>query len=203
MKTIHYFIAFLMVNLFTATGAFSQGYRIGDKASDFRLKNVDGRMVSLTDYKDARGFIIVFTCNHCPFAQAYEERIIALHNRYAAKGYPVIAINPNDPSLQPEDSFEKMKERSKNKKYPFAYLIDEGQKVYPVYGATRTPHVFVLQKSGNDFIVEYIGTIDDNYKNAAAAKKHYVADAVEALIAGRKPTIQETKAIGCTIKARY
>jgi peroxiredoxin len=181
---------------------FAQGYKIGDKVTDFKLKNVDGKMVSLADFKDAKGYVVIFTCNHCPYAIAYEDRIIALHNKYAPKGYPVVAINPNDPAAQPQDSFEKMIERANEKKFPFVYLFDEGQKVYPIFGATRTPHIYVVSKKGKDLVVEYIGTIDDNYKEAKEVKETYLADAIDALLAGKEPKTRETKAIGCTIKVK-
>ncbi len=188
--------------MITATGAMSQGYEIGDKATDFSLLNVDGKMVSMSDYPDAKGFIVIFSCNHCPYAVAYEDRIIDLHKTYAPKGYPVIAINPNDPEVQPEDSYEKMVERSKEKNFPFVYLFDKGQKIYPQYGATRTPHVYLLNKKGDELIVEYIGAIDDNYKDANAVKEKYLANAVDALLKGKKPEVKETKAIGCSIKVK-
>ncbi len=184
------------------TSTLAQGYKIGDKATDFSLKNVDEKMVSLADYTDANGFIVIFSCNHCPYVKAYENRMVELHNKYASKGFPVVAINSNDPKVQPEDSFEKMKERAKEKNFPFKYLFDEDQKVYPIYGATRTPHVFLLNKNNNDLIVEYIGTIDDNYKDASAVKEKYLENAVDALLAGEKPKVTETKAIGCSIKVK-
>ncbi|PKP34824.1 MAG: thioredoxin family protein, partial [Bacteroidetes bacterium HGW-Bacteroidetes-15] len=167
-----------------------------------KLKNVDGKMVSMADFPDAKGFVVIFSCNHCPYVIAYEDRMIELHNKYASKGYPVIAINPNDPEAQPQDSYEKMIERSNEKKFPFVYLFDEGQKVYPVYGATRTPHIYLLNKKGKDLIVEYIGAIDNNYKDASAVTETYLADAIDALLAKKKPTVTETKAIGCTIKVK-
>ena len=185
-----------------ATAAISQGYKIGDKAIDFKLKNVDGKMVSMADFKDAKGFVVIFSCNHCPYVVAYEDRMIELHNKYAPKGFPVIAINPNDPEVQPQDSFEKMIERANEKKFPFVYLFDEGQKVYPVYGATRTPHIYLLSKKGKDLIVEYIGAIDNNYRDASQVTETYLADAIDALLAGKKPSVTETKAIGCTIKVK-
>lgn len=184
------------------TSTLAQGYKIGDKATDFSLKNVDEKMVSLADYTDANGFIVIFSCNHCPYVKAYENRMVELHNKYASKGFPVVAINSNDPKVQPEDSFEKMKERAKEKNFPFKYLFDEDQKVYPIYGATRTPHVFLLNKNNNDLIVEYIGAIDDNYKDASAVKENYLENAVDALLAGEKPKVTETKAIGCSIKVK-
>lgn len=184
------------------TLAFSQGYKVGDKAADFKLKNVDGKMLSMADFADAKGFVVIFSCNHCPYVIAYEDRMIELHNKYAPKGFPVIAINPNDPEVQPQDGYELMIERANEKKFPFAYLFDEGQKVYPLYGATRTPHVYLLNKKGNDLIVEYIGTIDNNYKDASQVTETYLADAIDALLQNKKPSVTETKAIGCTIKVK-
>ena len=179
----------------------AQAYQVGDEAANFNLKNVNGEMISLYDYNEAsKGAIVIFTCNHCPYAIAYEDRIIELDQEFRKKGYPVIAINPNDPVLQPADSYEKMIERADEKQFPFPYLIDETQEVYKIYGAKRTPHVYVLNKENNKFIVSYIGTIDDNYKDANAVEKKYLADAVNALINGEKPDPDFTKAIGCTIK---
>jgi len=176
------------------------GYQIGDVVSDFELKNVDGKMISLSDYNEAKGFIITFTCNTCPFAIAYEDRIIALDKKYASKGYPVIAINPNNPLVQPGDSFKAMQQRAKEKGFTFPYLVDEGQKVYPKYGATKTPHMYVLQKTQKGNVVKYIGAIDDNHKDASAVKTKYVENAVDALLKGEEIKQTETKAIGCSIK---
>jgi peroxiredoxin len=192
----------VLMATFMVAGLYAQGLKIGDKAPDFRLKNVDGKMVSMADYPQAKGFIVIFSCNHCPFVKAYEDRMIALHQKYESKGFPVIAINSNDPEVVPEDSFDKMIERAQQKKFPFVYLFDEGQKVYPLYGATRTPHVYILSKKANDLVVEYIGTIDDNYKDASAVKEKYVENAVDALLDGKKPTVTETKAVGCSIKVK-
>ncbi len=178
------------------------GYGIGDIATDFSLKNIDDQNVSLSDYADAKGFIVIFTCNHCPYAVAYEDRIVALDKKYKEQGYPVIAINPNDPAKQPEDSFDLMKIRAKDKGFTFPYLVDEGQKIYPQYGATKTPHVFVLQRTDNGNVVQYIGAIDDNHDDASAVTEKYVENAVDALLAGNEVAVKETKAIGCTIKVK-
>ncbi len=178
-----------------------KGYKIGDAATDFKLKNVDNKMVSLSDYKNAKGYIVIFTCNHCPYAKAYQDRIIALNNKYAAKGYPVIAINPNDPKLVPDDSFEAMQVRAKEKGFTFPYLFDDGQKIFPQYGATKTPHVYVLQKEKGKNIVRYIGAIDDNYANANDVSHKYVETAVDDLLAGKPIAQTTTLAIGCSIKA--
>ncbi len=178
------------------------GYKPGDKAKDFKLKNIDGKMLSLADFKDAKGFIVVFTCNHCPYSVLYEDRIIALDAQYKAKGYPVIAINPNAPEKQPEDSFDKMIVRAEEKGFTFPYLIDETQEIAKTYGATNTPHVYVLEKKNNDLIVQYIGSIDDSAKEADKASKKYVEEAINSLLAGKKVGKQQAKAIGCTIKWR-
>lgn len=179
-----------------------KGYEIGDEAADFSLKNVDGKMVSLKDFEEAKGFIVVFTCNHCPYAKKYEDRIIELDKKYKDLGYPVIAINPNDPNVQPEDGFKQMVARAKEKDFTFPYLVDEGQKVYPQYGATKTPHVFVLQKEDEKNIVKYIGTIDNNYEDPNDVSERYVEDAVNALLEGKSVEKTKTVAIGCTIKVK-
>ena len=179
-----------------------KGYKVGDVATDFKLKNVDNKMVSLSDYKDAKGFIVVFTCNHCPYAKAYENRIIGLNYKYASKGYPVIAINPNDPKVEPQDSYEGMQVRAKEKGFTFPYLFDDGQNIYPQYGAVRTPHVYVLQKESGKNIVRYIGAIDDNYADANDVSHKYVEDAVDALLSNKPIAQTTTVAIGCSIKAQ-
>lgn len=175
------------------------GYAIGDTASDFSLKNIDGKMVSLSDYKNAKGYIVIFTCNHCPFAQKYEERITRLSDKYAKKGFPVIAINPSDPTLEPSDSFTEMIARAKEQKFTFPYLMDEGQKVFPQYGATRTPHAFLLDKNR---VVKYIGAIDDNAMSPESVKTKFLEDAVDDLEAGRAIKTPSTKAVGCGIKTK-
>ncbi|MGG5209289.1 thioredoxin family protein [Chryseobacterium sp. MIQD13] len=179
-----------------------KGYEVGDEAADFKLKNIDGKMVSLSDFKAAKGFIVVFTCNHCPYAKKYEDRIVELDKMFKDQGYPVIAINPNDPNVQPEDGYKQMIERAKEKGFTFPYLVDEGQKIYPLYGATKTPHVFILQKENGKNIVKYIGAIDNNYENPKDVSEYYVQNAVNALIKGEPVNMTKTVAIGCTIKAK-
>ena len=202
IKLISAFVIVLAVSAFTITNSnTSDGYKIGDVAEDFSLKNIDGKIVSLADYKDAKGFIVIFTCNTCPFAVKYEDRIIALNNKYASKGYPVIAIMPNNTAKKPGDNFDAMKQRAQEKGFTFPYLIDENQTVYPKFGATKTPHVFILQKGDGLNIVEYIGAIDDNYKDASAVNTKYVENAVDAMLNGEEVSPTETKAIGCSIKA--
>lgn len=180
----------------------SAGLKPGDDATAFTLKNVDGKSVSLSDYKDQKGVILVFTCNPCPFAKAYEQRIIRLHNTYKDKGFPVVAINPNDVEISPDDSMEKMKARADEQDYPFVYLKDETQEVYKSYGATKTPHIFLLKNDGGKFKVAYVGAIDDNAMEEASVSSRYVESAIAALVAGTPPDPQSTRAIGCTIKSK-
>lgn len=178
----------------------SQGYEVGDYATDFKLRNVDGEYVSLEDYNDAKGFIVIFTTNHCPYAVAWEDRIIALDKMYKAKGYPVVAINPNSADAYPADSYDKMIERAEDKGFTFPYLHDEKQEIYKIYGATKTPHVYILEKESDKLRVAYIGAIDNNYRDAEQADEHYVQDAVNNLLAGKNPVPNFTRAIGCGIK---
>ena len=176
------------------------GYTIGDTATDFSLKNIDGKMISLADYEDAKGFLVIFTCNTCPYAIKYEDRINALDAKYKSKGVPVIAINPNNPSVKPGDSFDAMKIRAKEKGFTFPYVLDEGQKIYPQYGATKTPHVYLLEKTATGNVVKYIGAIDDNYQDASKVEEKYVENAVNAMLQGEKIEVTTTRAIGCSIK---
>lgn len=201
MKTFKITLLLLVVATISAfTINPSKGYKVGDEAADFSLKNIDDTMVSLADYSEAKGFIVVFTCNMCPYSVANEDRIIALDKKYKKKGFPVIAINPNDPEVSKGDSFEAMKVRAKEKGFTFPYLFDEGQEVYPKYGATKTPHVYILNKKKGKLIVEYIGAIDDSSRNENNVKERFVENAVDALLKGEKPTKTDTRAIGCSIK---
>jgi peroxiredoxin len=178
----------------------SQGFGIGDTAKDFNLKTTDGSSVSLKGLDGAKGAIVIFSCNTCPYVVAYEDRMIALHNKYAPQGYPVIAINSNDAKASPGDSFEKMQERAREKGFTFPYAYDQSQEVIKTYGGTRTPHVYLLQKEGSEFVVKYIGAIDNNYQDASAVTERYVEDAISAMMEGKPVANQTTKAIGCTIK---
>jgi peroxiredoxin len=192
---------FLML---TAASAFAfktagNGYKAGDIAADFKLKNVTGKTVSMADYSGAKGFIVVFTCNHCPVAQAYEKRIMALDQKYAAKGYPVIAISPNDPVAEPADSYTNMQKRAAERKYTFPYLIDETQNITRAYGAQATPTAYVLQKTDKGLTVQYVGAIDNDQQQANPARTKFVENAVEALLINKKPVVTGSKALGCRI----
>jgi peroxiredoxin len=199
MKTIMSSVfIFLAVNLLAG-----EGLKVGDKAGDFKLKNVDGKLVSLADFKSAKGFVVVFTCNECPYAKAYQDRLISLDKEYKAKGFPVVAINPNDPAVEPADSYDAMVTRAKEKGYTFPYLYDEKNMVFREYGATRTPHIFVLKKNGEgEMIVKYIGAMDDNHKDASAVKQPYLENALNALLNNKEPDPNFTKAVGCGVKSK-
>lgn len=201
LKACSIILLAIIVSSFSKSNLDSvSSYKIGDVIEDFSLKNIDNKMVSLSDFTEAKGFILTFTCNTCPFSVAYEDRIIALNKKYKSKGYPVIAINPNNPNVKPGDSFEAMQKRAKEKGFTFPYLVDEGQKVYPKFGATKTPHNYVLQKTKRGLVLKYVGAIDDSSRNPNTVKEKYLENAVDALLSGREVQLKETKAIGCSIK---
>lgn len=193
-------IAILSLLAFFSGNLMKAGYSVGETVEDFRLKRVDGKMVSMADYKTAKGFILIFDCNTCPYSQAYLERIKGLHAKYADNGYPVIAINPNDSQRSPGDSFDKMVSYANDHNYKHDYLYDSDQVVANAFGATNTPQVFVIQKENDKLKLAYIGAIDNNTRDAEAADKRYVEDAVDNLLKGEEPSPNKTKAIGCTIK---
>jgi peroxiredoxin len=190
------FLAILAMSLTYAKGP----YKPGDSASDFNLKSVNGKTVSLMNYENAKGYIVVFYSNVCPMANKYEQRIEDLHKQFGPKGYPVVAVNSNDKDVAPGDSYEEMKKLAKSKDYKFDYLYDESQDVAKSYGATNTPHVYVLSRNEDNLKVEYVGAIDNNPEDASEADKKYVADAVNALLNGQEVKVKGTKAIGCSIK---
>lgn len=200
MKIIKSILVIACLVLLGAGRPITPDYGLGDTVADFKLKNVDGKMVSLSDYKNKKGVIVIFDCNTCPYSKAYNDRIIALHQKFGPKDVPVITINPNDPEQSRGDSFDEMVGRAKSKNYDFPYLVDESQTVAKAFGATNTPHVFVLKNENNTFKVTYIGAIDDSPRNAAGATKKYVEEAVEALIGNKPLNTTKTKAIGCGIK---
>jgi peroxiredoxin len=191
------------VALLAAASSFTTattGYQAGDTAVDFSLKNIDGKMISLASYPEAKGFIVTFTCNHCPYAVKYEQRIIDLDKKYKALGFPVIAINPNDSTVVPEDSYGKMQSRAKEKGYTFPYLYDQTQQVARSYGAMKTPHIYLLAREKGKLVVKYVGAIDNNYEDASKADRKFVEEAIAEIQAGKAVTITGTKAVGCSIK---
>ncbi|HEY8937765.1 MAG TPA: thioredoxin family protein [Cyclobacteriaceae bacterium] len=201
MKNLVVKIILLLIACVLVNGkSFKSGYDIGDIVADFKLKNVDGKNVSLADFETGKGVILIFDCNTCPYSKAYNDRIISLDKKYSSQGFPVIAINANDPEVSPGDSFTEMVEHAKKNKYSFPYLIDETQSVAKAFGATNTPHVFVLVRNEQTFKVAYIGAIDNNVRDASSADKKYVENAVDELLQKKPVTTSKTKAIGCSIK---
>lgn len=187
-------VGFLLVSATVAVTSI----KVGDAAPNFKLKNINDKIVSLDEYK-TKGAIVIFSCNHCPYAKAYEDRIIALNNKYKSS-YPVIMINPNDAVSHPDDSFENMKLRAKEKGFTFPYLLDDTQETAKAYGALKTPHVYLVKKEAGKNVVKYIGAIDDNTYKADEVKIHYLEDAISSLEKGEAIKTPETKAIGCGIK---
>ncbi|HID76526.1 MAG TPA: thioredoxin family protein [Planctomycetaceae bacterium] len=181
------------VLVWLAAGCYA-GVKIGDPAPDWKgLQGVDGKLHGLADYKKAKVVVLVFTCNHCPVAKAYEDRLIAIQKDYAKKGVQLVAVNVNN---LPADRLDKMKERAKEKGFNFPYLYDPSQKIARDYGATVTPHVFVLDQ---DRKIAYMGNIDDNQRNPKKATPN-LRNALDAILAGQKPDPAVTRQFGCTIK---
>ncbi len=170
--------------------------KIGDKAIDFSLNGTDGLRHSLNDHR-GKLTVAIFSCNHCPYVRAWEDRMVAIQTAYADRGVQLLAINSNDATQYPEDNFENMKLRAKEKQFNFPYLRDEDQKIARLYGAQRTPEVFVFDR---DFILRYHGAIDDNYDDPDAVKLHHLRNALDALSGGTNPPRPETQPVGCTIK---
>ncbi len=172
---------------------------VGDPAIPFRLPGVDGREHALEDYRDREAVVVIFSCNHCPYVRAWEDRMVAIQRDYAPRGVQFLVISSNDPAQYPEDNFDRMRERAREKGYNFPYLFDETQEVARAYGAERTPEVFVFDRQRR---LRYHGAIDDNYEDARRVRRHHVREALEAVLAGEEPQVSETPAVGCTIKWR-
>lgn len=177
--------------------------RIGSPLPSFGpLRATDGRMVTSADFAGQKAIVIVFSCNHCPYVQAYEDRMIAFQRDYAPKGVTLVAINSNETENYPDDDFDGMVRRAALKKFNFPYLRDETQQVAEAFDATHTPEFFVfgLLSGKEGPRLQYRGRLDDNHKDPAAAKRHYLREAVEAVLAGKPVAEPETHSIGCTIK---
>ncbi len=174
---------------------------IGAKApmAGVAMENVDGRRLSIADAAGPKGTLVIFSCNHCPYVKAWESRMVALATDCTKRGIGVIVINPNDPEAYPEDAMPAMQQRAKEKGYTFPYVVDATSDVARAFGATRTPEVFLFDATG---ALVYHGAIDDNAQDEAKVTKRYLADAVEAVLAGREVATKETKALGCSIKFR-
>ena len=173
--------------------------KIGDKAIPFELPGVDNRDYSLADFADTPVLVVIFSCNHCPYVMAWEDRLVQIQADYAERGVQLLAINANDTQKYPADSFEKMQERAAAKGFNFPYLFDESQDVPRFYGAERTPELFVFDQQR---VLRYHGAPDDNYDNPVAVKQPYLRHALDAVLAGQTPPVAETPPVGCTIKWR-
>ena len=171
--------------------------RIGEKAIDFSLPGIDGANHALEEYAGKNAIAVIFSCNHCPYVRAWEDRIVQIQADYAPRSVQLVAINANDASKYPEDSFSKMKERAREKHFNFPYVRDESQEVARAYGAERTPEVFLFDRTRT---LRYHGVIDDNYDDPAAVKVNYLRDALDAVLSGRQPPTADTNPVGCTIK---
>jgi peroxiredoxin len=173
------------------------GLRPGVHALDFSLPGVDGKLYSLASFKDSPIIVLIFSCNHCPYVQAWESRYMELQRDYASKGVRLVAINSNDDEKYPEDDFAHMKARAREKGYNFPYLRDATQCTAETYGPVSTPDFFVLDR---ERVVRYRGRLDDNHKDPAGVTVRYVRDALDDLLAGKKPRTPITAPYGCSIK---
>lgn len=170
---------------------------IGEQIIPFRLIGTDDQQHAAADYRDRKALVIIFSCNHCPYVRAWEDRMIAIQHDYASRSVQLLAINANDAKKYPDDSLPKMQQRAEEKGFPFPYLFDETQEVARAYGAERTPEVFLFDEQG---VLRYHGAIDDNFEQPEAVQQPYLRAALDAILAGQQPPIASTPPVGCTIK---
>jgi thiol-disulfide isomerase/thioredoxin len=182
-----------------STGGLALGSKVPAAVAKTKMKNVDGKTLSIADVTGKSGTLVVFTCNHCPFAKAWEERIVELGNTYAGKGIGVVLVNANDPTMHAEDGIEGMQERAKARGMKFPYVVDGTSAVARAFGASVTPEAFLFDKAGK---LAYHGTIDDNRQDPGKVSARYLKDALDAVVAGKVPAVPETKGLGCSIKFR-
>ena len=197
---INKFASVVMLLVLVVASGFS-GFN-SKAVADFSLKNTDGKSVSLSNYPQAKGFIIVFTCNHCPFAKLYPPRFNELNKKYSALGVPLIAISSTDTIVYDEDTYPEMVAKARKEHFNFPYLFDEQQSVAKNFAAQKTPHAFVVWKENGKLVIKYSGAIDDNGAEPTKVKNRYVANAVDALLAGKDVAVKETRSIGCQIHFR-
>jgi len=196
------FAALTLVTTLAASSAIAGPLTVGAPAplASLKMKSaVDGKSVSIADVAGKAGTLVIFTCNHCPFARGWERRIADLGNSYAKKGVGVILVNANDPAKYPEDGFAEMQARAKSLDLQVPYVVDETSNLARAFGASVTPEAFLFDKGGK---LAYHGTIDDNHKDPDQVAKRYLKDALDAVVAGKPPAVAETKGIGCGIKFR-
>ncbi len=200
MKTIKSLSIIWIVLSVICTSAFAQ--KINKDIVDFKLKNVDGNFVSLISFPDAKGFIIVFTCNHCPFAKLYPPRLNNLNNKFKPLGVPLIAISSTDTMMYEEDTYPNMVIKANEEHFNFPYLFDEMQVVAKNFKAQKTPHAYVIWKENKQWVVKYNGAIDDNGMEPEKVTETYVSNAVNELLTNQPIKTSETKSIGCQIAFR-
>jgi len=193
-------VVMTMAAMALVASASAEALKLGEKAPDasVKMKSVDGKEVSIADVAGPKGTLVFFTCNHCPFVKAWETRIAEIGNMYSKKGVGVIAINSNDPADFAEDSYAEMQARAKQRGFEFPYVVDATSDVGRAFGATRTPEFFLFDATGK---LVYHGALDDN-KDAKSVEKHYLQEALNALLDGKPIPVAETKAVGCSIKFR-
>lgn len=182
-----------------SAGGIAIGSKVPAAVAKTKMKNVDGKMLSITDVTGKAGTLVIFTCNHCPFAKAWEQRIVELANSYSGKGVGVMLVNANDPTTHAEDGFEQMQARAKSRGMKVPYVVDDTSGVARAFGASVTPEVFLFDKAGK---LAYHGAVDDNRNEPDKVKARYLKDALDAVIAGKAPALPETKGLGCGIKFR-
>lgn len=195
-------LALLTASLLTLAAAPARAQiALGDAIpmADTKMKNVNDKSVTLASLAGKKGTLVVFTCNHCPWAKMWQSRVAEIGNAALAAGLGAVAINANDPAAYPEDDFPEMKKRAKELKMKFPYVVDATSDVARSFGATRTPEAFVFDASGK---LVYHGTVDDSPKDAAAVKSDWLRDAVNAVSEGKVVAEPETKSMGCSIKYR-
>ena len=171
--------------------------KLGSKLPDFNLPSTDGKNYSVDSFADKKALIVIFSCNHCPYVQAYEERLKQIQKDYASKGVAIVAINSNDDKEYPDDSFENMKKRADEKQFNFPYLRDESQEIAKAFDASHTPEIFLFDEKRE---LAFHGKIDDNWQQPEKAKSQYLREALDELLEGKKISVPETFTIGCTIK---
>src|SRR3954469_9457122 len=175
----------------------TKALELGTPCPDFRLPSVEGTLVGRDDFRDVPVLGVFFTCNHCPYAQAIEGRLLELDRDYRDKGFRFVAISPNDAASYPDDSFDNMKKRARERGYGFAYLYDETQAVARAFDAVCTPDLYVFDRERR---LAYHGRLDDSPRDPGKVKRLELREAVDALLAGKKPSPAQNPSIGCSIK---
>lgn len=195
------FVVAAMVVIAAGVGT-SLALQIGDPipAGELKMKNVDGRELAVRDVAGSKGTLVIFSCNHCPYVRAWEDRLVSLGNDALKLGVGVIAINPNDPAVIPADGLDQMKERARVRGYAFPYVVDAGaSQLARAFGATHTPEAFLFDSKG---ALVYHGAIDDNAEDASKVTRRYLRDAIDAVVSGSRPAVAESRAIGCSLKLK-